>query len=951
MVSLAITEIERPIALSQRPEPSGHPEREPATRARPGRSGGSANLPYFAALDGVRGLAVISVLFFHMGFSWAVGGYLGVSTFFTLSGFLITSLLLAEKNATGHIALRAFWVRRFRRLMPAAIAAMVLALVVAVVGDPVARANIGGDIGACITYVANWRFVLSGKSYSELFSTPSAVQHFWSLAIEEQFYLIYPLVAFAVLKVARGSRALFGVLLGLCTLASVLAPLWLGFSHDRIYYGTDARAAELLMGGMLAVALYYRPITDGLARSARVQFTMATLGAVSLVICVVIWARVDQQSDPLYAGGFLAYSILSVLVILAALLPVGPVKVLLSTPPLRWMGKISYGVYLYHWPIYLAVSEDRVPVSGLALFALRVCLTLAVATVSFRYLETPIRKGQPLLSRGLRIRPVRLAPVALTMLAVAAVIAGITAPPPVIDFARAQQELKFSDAPPPVFDPNASTPPRPRMAMFGDSTALETAMGLNQYLAESGKGDLVGGVTELGCSLIRGGFLMDYNGVGKNQTRCNQWDKTFAAEVARAKPNIAIIQDGPWEVVSHQFPDEPQKWYTIGQQRFDDYLTKEMLEVIDLMASHGAQVYWMTLPKMGAPKGKDARKFRGDAADPARAKRFNEIVSGLPSLRPGKVRVVDVADWLEKSGEDERLRPDGVHFSPATAREVSERWLFGTVTGLFDEDWIAARHAEFEARQAGLVTPVRALVVGDSAAFSLGMGLGMFGDSTKTIKVGVEAQIGCGIGRGGARKNHDRNEAVPKECQAWETDWPKKIDRDKPDLSIVVSAMWDATDRQLDGDSTWRGPGDATYDAYLTREYARAADVLHSRGGPVMWLTYPPIDVGRDEKPDRDYAVDDPARMARVNDIVRSVARTRPWMKVADFADYANRFPGGQLDAQMRPDGVHLTADTAQAVSRDWLARQILDFVRDYRAAIAAAAGAPPVPVPSLPPS
>ncbi|MBI2705638.1 MAG: acyltransferase family protein [Actinobacteria bacterium] len=939
---MAIAEVDRPIDLEPLHRDAG-PVVETKGAEQPSSGG---YLPYFPALDGLRGLAVISVLFFHAGFSWAVGGYLGVSTFFTLSGFLITSLILAESNATGHVDLRLFWTRRFRRLMPAALAAMALAVLVAFFGDPVARSNIGGDIWSGLTYVANWRFVLSGKSYAELFSAPSPIQHFWSLAIEEQFYLLYPLLAFAVLRVSRNSRAIFGAILAALTAASIILPIVWGYSKDRLYYGTDARAAELLIGALLAVILYYRPFTDRLAGSRRVQVAMAAAGAGALTISVGLWATISQQSDPLYLGGFFAYSLLTVLVIISTLLPIGPVASLLSTAPMRWMGKISYGVYLYHWPIYLAVNEERVPLSGFELFIVRVALTLAVSIVSYRYLETPIRQGQPLRARGWRIRPVRFAPVAITVLGITALVVGLTAPPPVIDFELAQQQLKFSDAPPPAFDPNSTTPPRPRIAMFGDSTALETAFGLNQFLTMSGKGDLVGGVTELGCSLIRGGYLMDYNGVGKNQEKCNRWDQTFKEELDAKKPNIAIVQDGPWEVISHQFAEEPGKWYTIGEPRFDDYLTKEMTAVIDLLSANGAAVYWMTLPRIGAPKGQDARRLRGEAADPARAKRFNEIVRTLPTLRPGKVRVLDLAGWLEQSGEDQRLRPDGVHFSPETAREVSERFLADTVINQFNDDWVAAKRAEFQAKQAGQMAPVRTLVVGDSAALGLGLGMGKYAEQTKAMNVGSVAQIGCGIGRGGSRKNKDLTEAVPKECQTWETDWPKAIQQDKPDVLVVLDNLWDTTDRQLDGDKTWRAPGDPKYDAYLTGEFSRAADVLHMNGQPVVWLTAPPIDLGRTDNPNKSYPVEKPERMQRVNEIIREVAKTRPWMVVADYAEYAKTWPGGSIDSRMRPDGIHLTGETGAIVTKDWLAPILFDVVRNYRNALAAATGTEPVAVP-----
>src|SRR5690242_15315626 len=205
------------------------------------------------------------------------------------------------------------------------------------------------------------------------------------------------------------------------------------------------------------------------------------------------------------------------------------------------MGRISYGVYLYHWPIFLALSEERTHLRGIPLFAVQVGVTLGISVASYQFLEMPIRKGQPLFGGTTRpMRPVRLAPFAISLLAVAAVIVGLTSPPPAIDFEQAKADLHFSDAPPPVFDPTSVTPPRPRIAAFGDSTALETSFGLDAWLRETDRGDLVEGYVQLGCSIIRGGSRRDISGEGVNDPGCDKWETTFKDKVAKTQPNIAL---------------------------------------------------------------------------------------------------------------------------------------------------------------------------------------------------------------------------------------------------------------------------------------------------------------------------------------------------------------------------------------------------------------------------
>src|SRR5215470_7983074 len=216
-------------------------------------------LPYQPGIDGLRGIAVAAVLLYHAGLPWMIGGYLGVSTFFTLSGFLITSLILTEHARRGRIDLRAFWARRFRRIMPASFVALAGIVVFgAFAADDYQQARLRGDGLATLGYVLNWWLIATHRDYVDLFASPSPLQHFWSLAIEEQFYLVFPLLSAMVLVVGRGSRRTFAAVVGVFTLGSVLC-MWRLARGDtptsRLYYGTDTRAAELLVGALLAVAL------------------------------------------------------------------------------------------------------------------------------------------------------------------------------------------------------------------------------------------------------------------------------------------------------------------------------------------------------------------------------------------------------------------------------------------------------------------------------------------------------------------------------------------------------------------------------------------------------------------------------------------------------------------------------------------------------------------------
>jgi peptidoglycan/LPS O-acetylase OafA/YrhL len=669
-------------------EPPPDPQTDgdaPAPRVvrEPGR------LTYVPALDGLRGLAVGAVLLFHaqllVGDTWIFrGGYLGVSTFFTLSGFLITSILLLERESTGAIDGRRFWSRRFRRLLPAAWVTLAATVVwasgaLAFIGFDAAPAqlrSLRGDLLASLAQVANWRFVLDSQSYGALFDEPSPVLHFWSLAIEEQFYVLFPLFAIGLLAASKGSRQVFGVAIATLTGLSLGATLIFGWSNDRIYFGTDTRASELLLGALLAVLVTTRSRV-GRSHSSTI---VAVVGGVALAVTALLWLTSPQSSDWLYHGGFTLYAVGTVAIILAATQPTGVVPALLSWSPLVALGRISYGVYLYHWLVYLWIDEGSTGLSSWPLLGVRLAVTLPLAALSYRYLEQPIRRRQGL-GRGAAIR---WAPVAAVALVVAVVAVTVDPPAPTIDFEAAQAELQEIPIEPVAAAEDGVRQP-PRIAVFGDSTALMTGMGLTNWMHESREAVVAGGVTELGCGLGRGGERrttpFDAHSI---DPACDAWPETWGAIIDHGHPDLAVVQVSPWEVADRKLAGD-DTWRSPGDPVYDQFLLSEMVAAIDLLARDGATVVWLTAPFIGEGEAGDEVLKRGDAADPTRMMRINELIRDAVAQRPEQATVVELASYLYERDDDTRLRPDGVHFSMETSVEVAYDWLGPELLDVYEE--------------------------------------------------------------------------------------------------------------------------------------------------------------------------------------------------------------------------------------------------------------------------
>jgi peptidoglycan/LPS O-acetylase OafA/YrhL len=653
-------------------------------KSRPG-------IPFLPGLEGLRGAALLGVLFFHGGFTWAKGGFLGVSTFFTLSGFLITLLLVWEFSSNGRIDLKQFWMRRYRRLMPASLACLAGIVVFgATVATSGQLATLRGDVIAALAYVANWRFILTGQSYANLFSAPSPVLHFWSLAIEEQFYLVFPVVVAVTLLAAKGSRRVLAAVLVVAAGLSLLSMFVLyspGDDPSRVYYGTTTRAFELLVGALLAILLSHPG--GFVLRIPRWGWVVA--GSIGVIVTLALWATASQASPWLYQGGLAGYALMSALLIVAAIRR-GPIRAVLAFSPMRWLGAISYGAYLYHWPIFLWLTPSRTHLRIWPLFALRVAVTLGLAVTSARLLERPIR---------LRLRPVRVRPVLLSGMAVATVLIGVV----VVTASPRQQTISFVAPPMPTFTDLPPTPvttaavagsvgaasgvlspPVPllagekmRVLVSGDSAALTLGDGLVR-LARKGNDTVVADAGKLGCSIGRGGLIRYLGDPRDSYTYCN-WETELTGELTSIRPHVIVVLYGTWDVVDRQIPGD-STWRSMGDPVYDAYLRAEMTKYADLATSWGSTVVWLTYPHIEAGAG-GAKAGPFPENDPVRIDRLNAMIREVAVGRPRLVVLDLAAHMASMPGGEVNLadRPDGIHWTPQSSLAIAP-WLSQSIQAI-----------------------------------------------------------------------------------------------------------------------------------------------------------------------------------------------------------------------------------------------------------------------------
>jgi peptidoglycan/LPS O-acetylase OafA/YrhL len=699
--------------------------------AKPGKGTAADGRPahHVSGLDGVRGLAVAAVVVYHLGYGWAQGGYLGVDTFLVLSGFLITAGLLAEHERTGRIRLGAFWGRRARRLVPALlllVAAVAVWAAVAALPDEARSLRLDGL--TALGFVSNWRFVLTGQGYFGQSAAPSLLRHTWSLGVEAQLYLLWPPVVIYLLA-RRGRQATAAAAIALAAASWALGAVLAHPGNVTLaYYGTDTRAAAFLVGAAVAACLAGRagrPAAAGLPADgnagglaadpagagpatgrgapepgpgapqpaarpgppARRRPFVALLGIAGLAVTAYLWTHLSGTSNWLFHGG-LALAALSTAAIVAAIVlrPEGVVARAFSVAPLRLLGIVSYGVYLWHWPLFLVITQRRTGLTGPALLSARLAAVAAATALSWFLIERPVlerraprllpRAWHPVLAAGLTVAlaAVLLVPVLhSTSRPVTLVASGRTVSPPPVPAATPGPVPAGAGSPAPP--PTTAAPPVPvSMAVLGDSVSVTLGDALSAvaryYAVQVTNGGIVGCGVALGTEVRSDGQTSAIPG------SCYRWQTTWQATLDQARPDVAVVLLGRWELLDRQVDGV---WQHIGEPAYDAYLSQQLDLAIGIAGSDGSAVVVCTAPYfqgLEPPQGGTYPENQSGRVD-----LWNELVRQAVARHPG-VRLFDLNALMSPAGKYADVvdgvavrSSDGVHFSVASGAVVGPALL------------------------------------------------------------------------------------------------------------------------------------------------------------------------------------------------------------------------------------------------------------------------------------
>ena len=640
--------------------------------------GQNSLLGYRPGLDGLRGLAVLAVFLYHSGFLtsspivFAPSGYLGVDLFFVLSGYLITSLLLAEWRRNSRISLKHFWLQRARRLLPALVVVLLSTSIFTFIflGDGDQSKTYVGDLWSTLTYVANWRFVLSDRSYFEQFGSPSILRHMWSLGIEEQFYIIWPLVIVVLLRFAQPRVSTIGVLrrvirrwvLAVSCLGAIASAIWMAFESktgvvvSRIYYGTDTRAFALLGGAALAAALAHRSDRALTGRWAD------SLGAVSLfgwLIMVVLVGRDGNIPNWMFQGGFVLATIFCMIAIGVAAGD-GWLAGVLSAKPMVQLGHLSYSIYLWHWPVIVVLNSERTGIGGIWLLGIRAATTLGLSAATFVIVERRLRmpnwwaRGRALVALG----------VALTSFIAASVV--------LLNHDNNVGGDLESSIPPPTLTGDPI-----RMLSIGDSVAATLfrsrprRVGWDIYAGRTSAllGCGLGAITEDGVKFVQNGKIrLDVQQVTRV---CSRQHDVWQKMMLQFKPDVVVALFGPWDLydINVRGKNIPQ-----GSPMFAKLFTQHLVELLEIVKSSDAKLVLLTTPCLGRLNG--YYSDLPETSDNRRRAVVNGLYQSFADAHPNDVVLIDFAKLVCPTGEftgslaGASYTFDGVHFTPKGAAIV-----------------------------------------------------------------------------------------------------------------------------------------------------------------------------------------------------------------------------------------------------------------------------------------
>ena len=602
------------------------------------------------------------VVTYHLGAGWLPGGFLGVDLFFVLSGFLISGILIDEYERRGRISFPIFFARRVRRLLPA-LSLLLIAVCAwaAFIASPQAIGDLRGAALAALFYVANWFFILTGQSYFADMQGPSPLEHTWSLAIEEQYYLLWPLILLFLLRKA-GPRTLVVVIVAMLAASAALMALMYDAGDPSIaYFGTFSRVHELLVGSLLAVAV---------KRGASIPMAARRSAWIPLVLIVVMMATVSDVGAFYYQGGSLVFCLLVAWLLLAlgSGTPGGGPTSLFAWAPVAWIGLISYGIYLWHWPFIIWLTPASTGLEGAPLATARLAATVAVATASFYIVERPIRSGRV---GSLALTPRRLAfivPAAMAIMTVMIFLGTARAIPPSAD-------LDTTEAPSALVP--AASASAPVVAFAGDSIPKELMPQLTEESTRRGWSVLP--LAFGGCS-ITGTFQVDEQDKAFNWSRrCSDGFAEMQSEaIAEFDPDIVV-----WYSNRERFPVRVDGSYVAsGTPEHRAQLDADLEAAYQRFAQDGANIV-IVAPVPKAPPvigscavGQETRQ--NCMLDDAYYASFADVTAAYEALaarHPERIRMVRIDDLLCPGTRDcplleqqgRAVRPDGIHFSPEGA--------------------------------------------------------------------------------------------------------------------------------------------------------------------------------------------------------------------------------------------------------------------------------------------